>query len=457
MKVLRSFFNVLGGILKALRLALPKIGVGWMFALLSSNFNRITIFELGVAAVLVTVMIGMHNFLSPFQVVFGRIADRNPIFGYRRTPYVVFGSLIACVVFPFLPAIAQGMGAGSPIAPVIGLGLMLVFGVALATMGDAHHSLIAESTTERNRGAVISVVWTFTILSAIMSAVVFKVLMPEYTPAAMQSLYNLTPFVVMGSTLLGLVGMERRLKGEELTTAVAKANTAVPPGNALKTAVTLLRENTQVRTFFFFVTCSILGIFLQDSILEVFGGEVFNMSLKDTTSFTQVWGGGVLFGMLAMGVLSSIITIKKKTIAMIGSAGTAVGLGLLTLCALIGQQALLTPSLLVMGFFTGLFNIGALSMMMEMTVEGATGLYMGLWGTAQAFGNGLSSILSGGLKSALIETNLLSAQLGYTMIFGFETILMVVGLALLSTVSIAQFRGLSRDDLTRTMEVTATA
>jgi len=339
----------------------------------------------------------------------------------------------------------------------MGLALMLVFGVALATMGDAHHSLIAESTTERNRGAVISVVWTFTILSAIMSAVVFKVLMPEYTPAAMQSLYNLTPFVVMGSTLLGLVGMERRLKGEELTTAVAKANTAVPPGNALKTAVTLLRENTQVRTFFFFVTCSILGIFLQDSILEVFGGEVFNMSLKDTTSFTQVWGGGVLFGMLAMGVLSSIITIKKKTIAMIGSAGTAVGLGLLTLCALIGQQALLTPSLLVMGFFTGLFNIGALSMMMEMTVEGATGLYMGLWGTAQAFGNGLSSILSGGLKSALIETNLLSAQLGYTMIFGFETILMVVGLALLSTVSIAQFRGLSRDDLTRTMEVTATA
>jgi BCD family chlorophyll transporter-like MFS transporter len=94
---------------------------------------------------------------------------------------------------------------------------------------------------------------------------------------------------------------------------------------------------------------------------------------------------------------------------------------------------------------------------MEMTVEGATGLYMGLWGTAQAFGNGLSSILSGGLKSALIETHLLSAQYGYTVIFGFETLLMVVGLALLSTVSIAQFRGLSRADLTRTMEVTATA
>lgn len=48
MKALRSLLGVLGVILKALRLALPKIGVGWMFALLSSNFNRITIYELAL-------------------------------------------------------------------------------------------------------------------------------------------------------------------------------------------------------------------------------------------------------------------------------------------------------------------------------------------------------------------------------------------------------------------------
>jgi len=39
-----------------------------------------------------------------------------------------------------------------------------------------------------------------------------------------------------------------------------------------------------------------------------------------------------------------------------------------------------------MGFSTGLYNVGALSLMMDMTVEGATGLYMGMWGMAQAFG-----------------------------------------------------------------------
>ncbi len=58
--------RLLAAAVRTLRLAIPKIGVGWMFALLTSNFNRISIYELGVAAVIVTVMIGMHHFLSPF-------------------------------------------------------------------------------------------------------------------------------------------------------------------------------------------------------------------------------------------------------------------------------------------------------------------------------------------------------------------------------------------------------
>ena len=110
-----------------------------------------------------------------------------------------------------------------------------------------------------------------------------------------------------------------------------------------------------------------------------------------------------------------------------------------------------------MSLFTGLFNVGALSMMMEMTVEGATGLYMGLWGTAQALGNGLSSVVSGAMKTGLIETGLTSPQIGYSTIFGVETLLMVVAVALLSTVSVAEFKGLKRQDLTRAMEVGATA
>ena len=100
--------SFLAAALKTLRLALPKLGVGWMFALLTSNFNRIAIHDLVVAAVLITVMIGMHHFLSPFQVIFGRLADRRAIMGLRRTPYFLVGSLVSSLVFLALPPLAVG-------------------------------------------------------------------------------------------------------------------------------------------------------------------------------------------------------------------------------------------------------------------------------------------------------------------------------------------------------------
>jgi len=87
-----------------------------------------------------------------------------------------------------------------------------------------------------------------------------------------------------------------------------------------------------------------------------------------------------------------------------------------------------------------------------MTVEGSTGLYMGMWGMAQAFGMGVSSFASGTLKTVLIESGVLSPAIGYTTIFGLEVVLMVVGVAVLRSVDIQQFRSLSRADLTRAME-----
>ena len=70
---------------RALQLTLPRVAAGWLFALLTSNFNRIAIYELGITAAVVTTLLGLYHFLSPFEVVYGRIADRVPIF--RRHPH----------------------------------------------------------------------------------------------------------------------------------------------------------------------------------------------------------------------------------------------------------------------------------------------------------------------------------------------------------------------------------
>lgn len=462
MQYFSKFLRFLKAALKTLRLSLPKLGVGWMFALLTINLNRIAIVELDITAVIITTMLALHYFLSPFQVIFGRIADRHPVAGFRRTPYLLSAAVVASLVFLALPTIAVNMGAGASWAYAAGLLAFIIYGIAIAVMGDSHHSLIAEVTTPKSRGSVIAVVWTFSILSTIVAAGVMKSMMPVYTQEAMQSLYNLSPFIVIGFTFLGVIGMEKRLSEEEQVEAVAKAEQVAPTGNPVSAAIRVLRENSQARGFFAFVFISIFSIFLQDNILEVFGAETFGMTPGETSGFQQMWGGGVLLGMVIMGVISGVFSVSKRKIVIAGCLGTAAGMLMLAFSAFTVQVALVTPSLVLMGLFTGFFNVGALSMMMDMTIDGATGLYMGLWGMAQAFGNGVASFGGGALHTGFIETGLMTPQTAYFTIFGAEAVGMGVAAFIIWHLSVKQFQyqhatRLTSADAVLAMEAGATA
>jgi BCD family chlorophyll transporter-like MFS transporter len=92
-----------------------------------------------------------------------------------------------------------------------------------------------------------------------------------------------------------------------------------------------------------------------------------------------------------------------------------------------------------MGLCAGIFNVGALALMMDMTVKGATGLYMGLWGVAQAIGMGMSSVAAGSLHTGLIGTGLLVPETAYWAIFCAEATLLLSAAYALSRVSTTEF------------------
>ncbi|MCU0493317.1 MAG: BCD family MFS transporter [Chloroflexaceae bacterium] len=450
---------------KAVRLALIRVGAGWMFALLTFNFNRTAIADLGVIAILVTVLIGLHHFLSPFQVVWGRLADRHPIFGYRRTPYILLSSLVASLVFLTLPTIAAnlpslnevmtGLDGDSILATLGAFVVVAIFGISMSMNGSASNALIAEVTSEKERGGIIAFVWATIIISGIVSAGVAGSIMPSYDPAKMQQLYNLTPFIALISAFLGVVGMEKRVSRETYQAQIAAEPEGAGPLTTIRVATRLMRTNLQVRLMFVFILLAIMGIFLQDAILEPFGAEVFGMIQKETARFQVVWGTATLLSMFGIGVLSGIFPIAKKTIATIGGLGVAGGLGIFALAAATHQRMLIDPGLILLGTGIGMFNVGALAMMMEMTIEGQAGFYMGMWGMAQGLGNGFANVLSGAFHTLLIDTGWLNPLVSYTLIFAGEAVLMVAAIGVLRSISTQEFKGLSRGDLKQTLALDA--
>lgn len=436
-------WQALWAFFKTLRMALPKVAVGWMFALLTIDFNRVAIVEMGVAAVIVTTLLSVHYFLAPFQVIAGRIADTRPFMGYRRTPYLVGASVLASLLFLALPQVTFAMGAGSSLAVAGAVVLFVLFGLCMAVIADSYHSLIAENTRKETRAGVISVVWIVMILSTIMAAVVMNAVRPEFSPEAMQTLYNLTPPIVIGSVLLGVVGIERRLNPVQLREASARARAMAPPGNPLSSASRLIARNIQARYFFAFVACAIFALFLQESLVEVLGAEVFGASIKETTRYQPIWGGGILLGMVVMGLLSAGFKVSKKRVTLIGCAGAALGFLFLGVIALLKLEFMLLPALFCMGLCAGVFNVGALALMMDMTVEGATGMYMGLWGVAQAMGMGGSAVAAGALHTALIGSGAMVPETAYWLIFTLEGGVLFVAAALLSAVNVEAFQRLA--------------
>ncbi len=437
-----------------LQFTLSKLGIAWMFALVTINFNQVTIYELGISAALIGVMIGLYPFFGPFQPMFRRITDRYPVLGYRRSPYLVIGMVAGSLVFPFLPPVAEAMAAGSTWAIVAGFVLFFVFGAMIALMANTYLDLIAECTREDERGSVFAAAWTGQTAIIVVWALVFRLLMPVYSPAHMQALYTLTPFIVIALAVASVWRLERRMSPEAV--AQLRASPADPLAgtmNSIRSSLLLTRTNPTARVFFAFIVFTFLGIFTQDLVQEVWAGDVFHLTAGESTVFQQIFNGMVTVGMgmtaalgaRLLGVRARTDTLPvdaKKRIATFGGAGGAVGFGLLAASSIAGQLTLAHLAFAVVGLTVGVFTFAAVTMMSDMTVEGQTASYLGLWSIAQAIGLGASFIAGGVLRAVLVETGLLSAPTGYAAIFAVEALFMVGCVLMLRGVGV---EGLRRD------------
>jgi BCD family chlorophyll transporter-like MFS transporter len=92
-----------------------------------------------------------------------------------------------------------------------------------------------------------------------------------------------------------------------------------------------------------------------------------------------------------------------------------------------------------LGLGGGLFTVGGVALMMDMTSSEHAGLFVGAWTLIQAVARGPASLVSGALYSLFTNLGTSTGQ-GYGFVFLIEAIGLFISIIFLRRVEISEFR-----------------
>jgi MFS transporter, BCD family, chlorophyll transporter len=152
---------------------------------------------------------------------------------------------------------------------------------------------------------------------------------------------------------------------------------------------------------------------MQDILLEPFGGQVFGMSVGQTTFLTALLAFGTLAG---FAISAHLLSAGRDPYRV---AATGIITGILAFAGVIFSPALESVNLFrfastLIGFGGGLFAVGMLTAAMELASTETSGLALGAWGAVQATAGGLA-IAASGLLRDLVSGLAMNGQFGITL------------------------------------------
>ncbi|MCM1981378.1 BCD family MFS transporter [Lyngbya confervoides] len=452
-------------LLTMFRLGLYQMGLGMMSLLTLGVLNRILIDELKVLPLLAAGAIAMHQFVSPARIWFGQLSDSRPFLGQHRTGYVWCGALLFTTIsFVALQVIwqlglalqDQGWGPVSYGWTAL-LALMFgLYGLALSASSTPFAALLVDISDDDNRSQLVGVVWSMLMVGIVVGAIISSGLlnqpdlcgsailkMPEGTAAAtdisqLQASINpafiAVPALVLGLCLLATVGVESKYSRFKTRSATAQREEQL----SLSDAFAVLTASRQTGIFFSFLLVLTISIFMQDAVLEPFGGEVFGLCISETTRLNIPFGLGTLFGIGGSGFLI-LPRVGKKNGTKLGCFGAIACFVAIILSGLTQNLPLLNAGLFGFGLSSGLITAGATSLMLDLTAAETAGTFIGAWGLAQALSRGLATVLGGGvlnLGKALFDAPVLA----YSSVFLLQGLGMILAVYCLGRVNIQEFQ-----------------
>lgn len=445
------------------RLGLFQLGLGMMSVLTLGVINRVMIDELGVSAAIAAGAIAMHQFVAPARVWFGQLSDSKPLFGMHRTGYIWLGGLGFTAISFLAVQVVWQLGDSLTASGWSGItygwaGLLAavfaVYGLALSASSTPFAALLVDVSDDDDRSKLVSVTWSMLMIGIVIGAIASSVILKqvgldapiEQLQASVNRLFTIVPIAVMGLILLATLGIESLYSRFSLRSSLANREDSIGFRDALK----VLTASRQTGIFFTFLLVMSISLFMQDAVMEPYGGEVFGMEVSETAQLNAFFGIGTLIGIAATG-FAIIPRLGKQRTVRLSCFGVAIALLGFIAAGISAVPESLMLALGIFGLASGVLTAGAIGLMLDLTAAETAGTFIGAWGLAQAIARGTSTILGGtvlDLGKALFEQPLLA----YGLVFTVQAVGMGCAIALLRRVNIQEFQDNARAALSAVME-----
>lgn len=460
------------------RLGLFQMGLGIMSLLTLGVLNRVMIDELTVLPWIAAFAIAAHQFVSPARIWFGQLSDSKPLFGYHRTGYVWIGaiffttlSFVALQVVWQLGSSLQTTGWSTITYGWAGI-LALVFalyGLTLSASSTPFAAMLVDVSDEDNRSQLVGIVWSMLMVGIVAGAIISSKLLntPEicgsailsYDPtqtakvaniaqlqATIDPVFIVMPAIVFGLCLLSTIGVESKYSRFSHRSSLAGRDDQITLGRAFK----ILTKSPQTGLFFTFLLVMTISLFMQDAVMEPYGGEVFGMCISQTTQLNAFFGSGTLFGIASTGFLV-LPRLGKQRTTKLGCILASACFFLIILAGFVADERLLKSGLLFFGLASGMITAGATSLMLDLTLAETAGTFIGAWGLAQAIARGLATVLGGTILN-VGKWVFTSPLLAYSSVFILQAVGMLIAVLLLGRVNVKEFQETTKSALSTVME-----
>ena len=419
---------------RLMRLSLFQVSVGMVVVLLNGTLNRVMIVELGVPTSLVALMISLPLLFAPFRALIGFKSDTHrSVLGWKRVPYIWFGSLIqfgGLAILPFALILLSGDSSAPPIVGEVAAAFaFLLVGVGLHTTQTAGLALATDLAPPDARPRVVAFLYVMLLVGMAGSSLVFGALLADFQQV---QLIRVIQGAALATMILNVVAL---WKQEARNPAGTKAD---GPQASFWDSWRELRSQGRWRRVLVAVGLGTAGFSMQDILLEPYGGEILKLSVGETTALTALIAAGTMAG-FALAARRLEAGADPYRLAAYGILAGLPAFSAVIFSAPLGSAALFRVGTVLIGFGGGMFAVGTLTAAMALGKGQHGGLALGAWGAVQASAAGFGIALGGVLRDVVsglaargsLGPALADPSTGYGVVYHVELVVMLLTLVAL--------------------------